>query len=739
MKGGSGNPTDLTSNPWYLVAPGDGLTNLVDFNNSNTVYYIATKTLNAGLLSSSILTGSLASPNPTPQPLNWNTLTMDPSNSNTLAMYSGSTQSVSRDTNQGSSWTSISPPSIPGIVTMAIAPSHFPPDPSTMIFAGDGRGDVWYTFDASTWNVSLSPTNGLPVRSITSLAVDPTRTCTGPDCALFTSVSGFGSNHVFRSSNGGASWQTIDGSGSTMLPNMPVNRLVVHPTNGTVLWAATDLGVVQGCTSSDGSTCSSSGTNWIWGVFGAGLPAGILVNDLAIHKDSGKLRAFTFGRSAWEAQAFTPQSPDFMVNTCSPSTDAQFPQISAGTGQLYAVGWIDDRAGLNNPHVFFQGYAYANGQPSALANGGVCKELQADDTTTKQGAQALSISADPYASTPPICARFAWQDNRLSASVSHVYFQYGCTDGFRIFNHDVRADPVGAPDTVNAKAPSITWQQAQSAFAVAWQADRPGSQMHDIYARFYNSLGGLKSGQCGIPGNTNPCKVNTSVATDATIPAATSDASGDVYVSWIERDSSANYSVWLRKYTPDGSPSAMGNRLDAGTLRTVMDDVGIAVDGQTSINGPMIIVTWWQGGVGSEIAVRRRVQLDSSGAIITNSGDPNPVQVNNPPAVPTGLRRAASPGIPSMAVATGANNGFLVVWQGNVNDYANANLWNAFGRSFDSNANTLINDFRIDLAPRTASVQAPKIARGPQSTRFAYAWRDNRRDGAHYDVYSRVP
>jgi hypothetical protein len=107
----------------------------------------------------------------------------------------------------------------------------------------------------------------------------------------------------------------------------------------------------------------------------------------------------------------------------------------------------------------------------------------------------------------------------------------------------------------------------------------------------------------------------------------------------------------------------------------------------------------------------------------------NQVLVSAPPALPPGAQRQVRVGL-----ATDSNDNFAVTWTGTVND-AGAQNWNVFARSFSS-AGAALKDFRVDLAPRSAGLQAARIARSSQSGKFAYAWRDNR--SGFFDVYTRV-
>jgi hypothetical protein len=290
MKGGTG----LT---WYQVQGGDGSRNTVDYKDSNVAYFVNAKTLDGGLTKTSLRTCALAVPGPDPA---WGTLVMDPSVSKSLSIYASG--KVYRTTNGGSSdcagggWGSItgSPSAIPGVRTLSIAPSQAPPSPSNFLLAAIGddaptNGTVWRTTDANAWSVISQPTQpngrGLPNATVTNLTVAP-GPCTVASCTFYASLSGFGINHAYRSTNGGVDWDTVSGSGSSALADCPVNHLVVHPGNPTVLWAATDLGVFQGCLackSQDGITCNANGATticnsngvfWFWGTYNNNLPPG---------------------------------------------------------------------------------------------------------------------------------------------------------------------------------------------------------------------------------------------------------------------------------------------------------------------------------------------------------------------------------------------------------------------------------------------------------------------------------
>ena len=122
---------------------------------------------------------------------------------------------------------------------------------------------------------------GLPNRWLTDVETD----WTNPDIAYVT-ASGFGTGHVFKTTNAGQSWTDISGN----FPDIPVNAVVLSRTDADVLFLATDLGVWV--TADGGST---------WERFGVGLP-NVVVYDIALKPDN-TLIAGTHGRGMWTASA----------------------------------------------------------------------------------------------------------------------------------------------------------------------------------------------------------------------------------------------------------------------------------------------------------------------------------------------------------------------------------------------------------------------------------------------------
>jgi hypothetical protein len=96
--------------------------------------------------------------------------------------------------------------------------------------------------------------------------------------------SGFGTGHVFYSTDAGLTW--IDRSGN--LPDIPIQCVVVDPRNPDWAYVGTDLGVFM---TTDG------GASWL--DFNSGMPTAQVL-DLIVNPSAGKMRAATFGNGVYE-------------------------------------------------------------------------------------------------------------------------------------------------------------------------------------------------------------------------------------------------------------------------------------------------------------------------------------------------------------------------------------------------------------------------------------------------------
>ncbi|MDP2175691.1 MAG: PKD domain-containing protein [Bacteroidota bacterium] len=121
------------------------------------------------------------------------------------------------------------------------------PTDSNTIFAGACAGGIWKTTDGGkTWAVY---TDSLPTLGVSSIVFDPYSPSTmymGTGDRDAGDAAGFG---VFKSTNGGASWfQSNTGMG-----NRTVGKLIINPSNTSVLLAATNNGIYRS---------TNAGSNW---------------------------------------------------------------------------------------------------------------------------------------------------------------------------------------------------------------------------------------------------------------------------------------------------------------------------------------------------------------------------------------------------------------------------------------------------------------------------------------------
>jgi len=211
-------------------------------------------------------------------------LVMDPSNP--LRLYYG-TQRLYQTNDGAGTWTAISPDltaSNSGVIdAIAVSPSL-----PRVVAVGTNNGKVQVTDSAdqgaaAVWNDRSA---GLPGRAVSQVICDLLDPST-----LYITLSGFSrfltndnAGHVFKTTDFGQTWTDISG----VLPNIPVNDIVLDPDVPDTVYIATDIGVFQ---SSDGGQT--------WSTFSEGLPR-VLVGGLNLHRPSRTLRAVTQGRGMWD-------------------------------------------------------------------------------------------------------------------------------------------------------------------------------------------------------------------------------------------------------------------------------------------------------------------------------------------------------------------------------------------------------------------------------------------------------
>ena len=227
---------------------------------------------------------------------------MDPVDSRRL--YFG-TQSLYRTENSANNWVRIY--NSPRRATVrAIAPS--PSDENTVYASILRPWDIFriaFTHDGGlTWEESEV---GLrEPRYIGDLAVHP-----DDSDQAYAVAGGFGTGHVFQTTDGGRTWRDRTGS----LPDHPVNAVLYDPEDPEGVYIGTDLGVFHSPRGGDA-----------WDMLADDFPT-VAVFDLAARPGTGRLVAATHGRGMFEIPIEVPLTarvrPEAVADTVLIDVDQQ--------------------------------------------------------------------------------------------------------------------------------------------------------------------------------------------------------------------------------------------------------------------------------------------------------------------------------------------------------------------------------------------------------------------------------
>ncbi len=184
-----------------------------------------------------------------------------------------------RTSDQGDHWVQASAPTLDESIVSewAVAPGN-----SDRVIAGTDSGVLMISTSASQTNAtsqwhSVQPAQGY----VSDIAISPRN-----NVRAYATYSTFGVAHIWRTSDGGLSWEAIDNMGlDNGLPDIPVNTIVIDPSNTSRIFVGTDMGIF---------VSMDAGENW--SIDGSGL-ANTIITHLEIN--NGQLYAFTHGRSAY--------------------------------------------------------------------------------------------------------------------------------------------------------------------------------------------------------------------------------------------------------------------------------------------------------------------------------------------------------------------------------------------------------------------------------------------------------
>ena len=207
--------------------------------------------------------------------------------SNPEVMYAGSEQ-ILRSDNAGYSFTDgyLTVDNSKVINTLAVNPLR---DSSLFVATFPSLQTTSNLFKSANAGIQISRALGLPNRVFTDIAYHPKDTN-----VVFVTLSGFGTQHVYRTTDGGTNFQPFGAN----LPDIPTNTIVFDPIRPQFVYVGNDLGVYF-----------SSDTGNTWRPLSTlGLPEACIVINLSISPVNRKLRAATHGNGVYEIDLLTPQN-----------------------------------------------------------------------------------------------------------------------------------------------------------------------------------------------------------------------------------------------------------------------------------------------------------------------------------------------------------------------------------------------------------------------------------------------
>lgn len=246
---------------------------------------------------------------------------------------------------------------------------------ANLVWVGYNNGQVWKSENAlagtPTWE-RLDDIAPLPDRFVSRIVIDPNN-----HQRVYVAFMGWESNNVWRTLDGGNSWQEITGTAPHKLPSAPVGGFAQHRTKSNWLYAGTDLGIFT--SSDDGAT---------WSTYTDG-PGTVPIAELNWRNNS-TLLAITHGRGVFSASINTGFEP------VAPKSFTVVRGTLLGNPQLQDVIESDDQRLLVRP-----GITLSSSQPPV--------ELIFDATAPIANPTAMSVKFEGKASSSSIAyTAYAW-------------------------------------------------------------------------------------------------------------------------------------------------------------------------------------------------------------------------------------------------------------------------------------------------------------------------------------------
>ncbi|MFO0930836.1 MAG: Ig-like domain repeat protein [Gemmataceae bacterium] len=388
---------------WTSILGGDGGYVAVDSSNTNIQYgeftgisiYKSTTGGGSGTFSASTTGISDARGGQFINPF-----TIDPNTPATLWTSGGQ---LWRTTNNATSWTAASTPTMlnhnSACAVSASATEQFTSHAvatgnSNRVLAGTDCGYIYRNTaalsatSATVWS-SAQPATGY----VDAIAFDPNN-----QLIAYAVYGTFGVGHIWKTTDGGATWTNISGSGGTALPDAPAHTVVVDPDNGSKIYVGTDLGVYV--TSDGGATWARENTGF----------ANVSTERLLIRKSGAvkEIYAFTHGRAAWKADISNAliTTTTTVVSSANPSVVGQnvtfTATVSGSPGTPTGTVTFKDGAGTLGSSALAAGSATFSTSSLTLGSHSITAVYSGDATFATSTSSVLTQVVNQAATTAAI-------------------------------------------------------------------------------------------------------------------------------------------------------------------------------------------------------------------------------------------------------------------------------------------------------------------------------------------------
>ena len=262
-----------------------------------------------------------------------------------------------RTVDGAANWTVAAPqPSGSNYDVSAVAVSPF--DSNTVVF-GATDGNIYRSSSALSTTGATAWASSRPRSTMVSwIAFDPSNR--GVVYATYSAYRNGNANvsHVYKSTDGGVTWNGIDGIGSTALADIPIHTIIVDPKSSSTLYVGSDTGIFV--TQDGGNTWAHDQSAF----------ADAVVDSLKLDRPLGGsvLFAFTFGRGAWKTPlANAPAGCTYSASPTSiaaPAVGGLYPvAVTTGSG----CSWVVVPSG-SNPVAGGQSPASGTGSSNAVVS-----------------------------------------------------------------------------------------------------------------------------------------------------------------------------------------------------------------------------------------------------------------------------------------------------------------------------------------------------------------------------------